>query len=105
MRGSESSPSSIAPISSEKEWATRLRWYVRARCSAMGISVSLGLVVQYFCVGVGDVGRESRGDAVRGAVDRLEVLSEGLHGAGDDRNLDRGLIPDGAAFVHLGYGE
>src|SRR6266566_2345382 len=35
MRGSESSPSSMAPISSEKVLATRLRWYVLARCSGI----------------------------------------------------------------------
>src|SRR5207302_5684513 len=34
-RGSESSPSSMAPISSEKVLATRLRWYVLARCSGI----------------------------------------------------------------------
>src|ERR1700737_1286124 len=44
MRGSESSPSSMAPISSEKVLATRLRWYVLARCS--GIRFGLGRTVE-----------------------------------------------------------
>src|ERR1700727_2149152 len=40
MRGSESSPSSIAPISSEKVLATRLRWYVLALCSGIVLSTA-----------------------------------------------------------------
>ena len=42
---------------------------------------------------------------MRGAIDRLQVLGEGLGAARDDGDLDGGLIPDGAALVHLGNRE
>ena len=57
-----------------------------------------------FGVGVGDLGAEVVGDAVRGLVDGLEVLGEGLGGAGDDGDFDSGLVPEGCAFVHFGDG-
>src|SRR5258708_22328832 len=61
MRGSESSPSSMAPISSEKVLATRLRWYVLARCS--GIRFGLRRTVEDIKDGAFHLARN--GDLVR----------------------------------------
>jgi hypothetical protein len=39
---------------------------------------------------------------MRSAVDGFEVLRDRLGGTRDERAGDRRLVPDGAAFVHLG---